>query len=1295
VSQLLDLQVEIARRPPDAPSETAAPITLRCKALKLKHDEGMFSYPLTKKERDDLRWYLEDYWKWPFEGFAQRGSAVEQLLPALGQRLYQAAFGQRAARDLIQQWQADTSGAHQISIITTDAGFLSLPWELLHDGQDFLALQANPPISIARRIAEEQQPPPLLPEAAFEKPLHVLLVTARPVDEGQVDARTIAREVVDVLQEQREAGAIELEFLRPPTFDELTKRLSKKERPVHILHFDGHGVFYRFPESQDGNNEERGRLFFEKDDGKGDPVDAVSLAELLRYGGVQVAVLNACQSASIGERDISSSVAIQLLKGGLQAVVAMSASVQTTCAALYVKAFYGMLGAGGSIQAAHEQAQRALREHPERNPLQHHLEEAGKAVNLQDWWLPYLYIQPSLVLRPVREELQSGQSAFPPTALRLNSTSPASSMYKFTGRSAELLQIERSLLRKRIVVVSGFGGIGKTTLAHEIADWLTRTKMYDRACFISFEQGGDASVLLNALGNVLAINDGNYHAYDPAAALAILAPLLKKQHVLIIADSVESVLPGSDAALDDVGRDRLWETLAQLQRNGAGVLITSRNAKLDDQRFASGTQADYREVKGLAPDDAYTLAMQVMNANRIDLARIPYVDLSDLLVQLDHHPLAIRLVLPALRDLSLAHIRADFATLLPSFVDDTETGHNRSLLASLDYSLQRLDPEQHALLPRLAVFEGGANESEILAITEIPEDEWTRLRPALEQAALLIAEQIHPSIQSPFLHFHPVLVPYLRNKSKVRNESLCRRYAEKYYERAAYLHDQDAQHPEPVRALARRELPNLRQALKLLVELEATDDVVWSMADYIAQFLDALGMTRELERQHQQVAEAMNTSTAPINVSLTQAEFLQEIGVVEDERRRGNESAALILLTRLLSRIETGPPGTLGGQGSYEHSRTLGELVRCLRANGQTTVAVRRLHEALMITNDLLAQKPEEQAYLRLRSLHLTEWADIYTEQGYYTEAEEIYERARSLSISTNDEHQQAVVQAQLGTLALLQLNYPEAASRYHQALALFQSFEEPAMVAVAWQTLGTIAEKQADWSEAERCYRESLVIKERLDLLKDAASTYSSLARVASNTGRPAEAEEWFKRALDLEERVQPGSITQASIMSNLAVLLVTEIQAGRVARARLMKAHNYAEQALGILEQPGVSTETWPTLHILGQIADLEGQREKARFYHRRAQEAYVAFEGNRSNVNQSFEDLIVTITMAALGDAQARETMETMLPLLANEGFQISEAVRRIWTGERNWLTLVEDIPDIDALLILRVLESLESI
>lgn len=71
----------------------------------------------------------------------------------------------------------------------------------------------------------------------------------------------------------------------------------------------------------------------------------------------------------------------------------------------------------------------------------------------------------------------------------------------------------------------------------------------------------------------------------------------------------------------------------------------------------------------------------------------------------------------------MGQIREDFVRLLPTIEDDTQTGRNRSLIASLEYSLRRLSEEQRALLVRLAPFEGETSEDDLLAITEIPEAE--------------------------------------------------------------------------------------------------------------------------------------------------------------------------------------------------------------------------------------------------------------------------------------------------------------------------------------------------------------------------------------------------------------------------------------------------------------------------------------------------------------------------------------------------------------------------------------------
>jgi hypothetical protein len=70
-------------------------------------------------------------------------------------------------------------------------------------------------------------------------------------------------------QEHIEAGAMILEFLRPPTLAALRVRLKDTKRPVHILHFDGHGIFEGELDRNGLRKQggEQGKLAFEQADG--------------------------------------------------------------------------------------------------------------------------------------------------------------------------------------------------------------------------------------------------------------------------------------------------------------------------------------------------------------------------------------------------------------------------------------------------------------------------------------------------------------------------------------------------------------------------------------------------------------------------------------------------------------------------------------------------------------------------------------------------------------------------------------------------------------------------------------------------------------------------------------------------------------------------------------------------------------------------------------------------------------------------------------------------------------------
>jgi hypothetical protein len=240
-----------------------ANITIHCDSLNLHRTAMLLHDPLNPKEREDLRWYLEEYWKWPYEAFAVRGQQIEALLPYLGKRLYEATFGSLKTEPAFQSWLTHEISPRQVSVISDIPQVLSLPWELLHDEQGFLALHTSQPISIVRRLSQPEINTLLMP---FEPLLRILLVSPRPVNVDFVDPRSIARALLDEAQSQVDAGTIEIEFLHPPTFKALRDRLDDQDRPVHILHFDGHGMF--------DEQRKQGILAFENDGEHLNPVKA-------------------------------------------------------------------------------------------------------------------------------------------------------------------------------------------------------------------------------------------------------------------------------------------------------------------------------------------------------------------------------------------------------------------------------------------------------------------------------------------------------------------------------------------------------------------------------------------------------------------------------------------------------------------------------------------------------------------------------------------------------------------------------------------------------------------------------------------------------------------------------------------------------------------------------------------------------------------------------------------------------------------------------------------------------------
>ena len=442
--------------------------------------------------------------------------------------------------------------------------------------------------------------------------------------------------------------------------------------------------------------------------------------------------------------------------------------------------------------------------------------------------------------------------------------------------------------------------------------------------------------------------------------------------------------------------------LLDVANRGAGVLVTSRDPLLGEELLAPSGQTVSLRLGGLSPDDAYELAGRVLSVLGIDRARVPYAELGDLLRALDYHPLAIQLTLPALRQIPITTLLAEFAALLPGFQADAPNGRNASLLASLNYSLRRLSAAQQAVLPCLAPFVVGTLEPDLLEITGMSREQWNDLRGELEQVGLLTQDVILNGMKARFLHFHPVLTPYLRSLPGANDPSLVERYVRYYTGLTTHMLRMDKAQPERVRAIVQLSLPNLIRALDLLL---ASDDVevITATADAIITFLEYAGRLRERNALRARVLAAIRDKIAAEAGPLNWSTYWREKSLGEAELEKGDWTAALRRFQTLLFAIKGRPNDDELGPDSLAHAVTLQQLSRALHTGGRVPEAIDRWQAAWSIAELLRTASPADSDLRRLQGSLQCDHGDLLRDQGKYAEAKAAYDEALQIAQAISD----------------------------------------------------------------------------------------------------------------------------------------------------------------------------------------------------------------------------------------------------------------------------------------------------
>jgi tetratricopeptide (TPR) repeat protein len=1131
--------------------------------------EFEFVSPFSARELDDVAWYLETYPIWPYGRLRERAAVVETSLGRWGRALFEQVAGAATAH-VVGAWQS-APGERRFTVKVNReslspslaaegqlaaSALLSLPWELLRDGRGYLFHGARP-VRVRRCLANEYPQA----EVTSDPPLRVLIVSPRPEQDGiaLIDHRISSQAIVEALSNL--GSLADFRVLTPATFPALVRELARaaeEKRPYHVVHFDGHGAY--------DNRSAAGLLYFEHPDDARKPtgrraeaIEAARLAETIRDQQIALFFLEACESARADRTPIAS-VAAQLLSQGVTSIVAMSHAVLVETTRRFVDAFYRELLQGRRVGLAMTWAQRALHLDRRRGA------SPGGELELDDWFVPVLFqdaADPQLV-----RTMPGGQVRELLAEVRQHSLGelPAVAAAGFKGRSRELLEAERTLEHERYIVLCGSGGEGKTTLAAELARWLVHSRRFAKAAFVSLERAQNPRALMYALGQQLVPDFIQQTGANGEMARGLVNRALDTDCTILVLDNFESVLePPAPTLTHDFDAATLSEILELCdnwsRRGGTRLIVTSRES------LSGQLAGNHLPVGRLDRRAALALAASWLKRDENE------EDVAELVELIGCHARSVVLVGSALAELGLQASRENLLTAMTHLARISDH-RERSLIASVKLSLDRLPPEQRNLARFLGVFRGGASSDALQLFFGAPKEAVNTFAGALSRVGL--AEVV----DGVFLHWDPALGAVVDAELPDSDRETAKAAFLSTYWRIAEFLDKDTQENAILSSsLATHESPNLLRALDQLRETGDFANTA-TMAARLENVLRSTATNRTMNR----ISSIRAAAACQLQIwdgSRFEIERAAVNELLESDRMADAVAAARHLLNRAQEAGVDAYPEAPRDIAVAQY--TIGIA---LRRAGQLEAAVSTLEEARALFQSLASQGHKRSRYHAY--VALGEIATALLALNRLEEAEHAMREALRLARTLGDQRNEAVELQRLARVYRSQGRLLDARDMFQQAHDLFDKLRERSSVGAVLHELGSLYRIERQWKQAEetllRAYRVRVAETDRYG----EALTLAELGSLYYGMHSLEKSVEFYSDAAKMFQDLNAGRI-EGIVRTDLANPL---IELGRYQEARLELKH-----ALACKQRFDDSVESWRTWALIEKVERSMGNLDAAR--------------------------------------------------------------------------------------------------
>ncbi len=291
----------------------------------------------------------------------------------------------------------------------------------------------------------------------------------------------------------------------------------------------------------------------------------------------------------------------------------------------------------------------------------------------------------------------------------------------FVGRDAELTQLRELLAQKRLVTLTGAGGVGKTRLAIQVAAQLVG-EFADGTWYVDLAPITDPDLVPITAARAFGLPD-----QPGRSTLETLTRFVADRQMLVVLDNCEHLLDATASLMVALLEACPGLTLLATSRESVGV------AGEVSWRVPSLSLAD--EAIGLFADRArlarFDFAINDDNAGAV----------AEICRRLDGVPLAIELAAARVRALSLAEIVDGLHHRFRLLTGGSRTAVRRqqTLRASVDWSHALLTEPERVLFRRLAVFLGGFDIDAAQAVAGGAEVERYQV---LDQLTLLVEKSL-------------------------------------------------------------------------------------------------------------------------------------------------------------------------------------------------------------------------------------------------------------------------------------------------------------------------------------------------------------------------------------------------------------------------------------------------------------------------------------------------------------------------------------------------------------------------